>query len=159
MELLLYVAIKFTVYVVWCGIGVTLFRLQSPNTIRAALGFGLVRLLLGVALGTGLFLAAAVVKIGNWGLSHLAIYLLMYVPLRWIEWSIMGYLLQPASQSLLIAPARISSGSVVITAGHSRSMGVLWKLGGILVSHLADLPVILAAGGIGNMLPIGRFLC
>jgi hypothetical protein len=35
----------------------------------------------------------------------------------------------------------------------------LWKLGGIAVSHLADIPIILSGSGVGDMLPVGRFLC
>jgi hypothetical protein len=161
MELLAYVAVKFTAYVAWCGVGVALFRPESSNKLRAALGFGLLRLLLGIVFGVSLFLGAAVLQVGNSGLGHLAIYLLMYVPLRWVEWSIMGYLLQPDASSLLIAPARMHAGAAgSLAAGHGpRAAGVFWKLGGILVSHLADLPVILRAGGIDNMLPIGRFLC
>jgi hypothetical protein len=36
----------------------------------------------------------------------------------------------------------------------------LWRLGGIAVSHLADLPLIAGgSGGPTEMLPVGRFLC
>src|SRR5262245_6402821 len=106
MEQLIYVVVKLAAYVLWCGVGVTLFRPQASSKFASALKFGFVRLLLGVFLGVTVFLGAWMLKIGDTGLSHLAMYLLMYIPLRWVEWSIMGYLLQPGPRSLLLAPAR-----------------------------------------------------
>src|SRR5262249_15878512 len=102
---LIYIVIKFAAYALWCAVGVTLFRPQS-SWLAGALGFGTLRLFLGVFLGVALFLTVGSMHVDQWHMSHLTIYLLMYVPLRWVEWSIMGSLLQPGAQSFFIGPER-----------------------------------------------------
>lgn len=163
MVLVPYVALKMAAYIVWCGIGVYFFRPDSPAKLRQAFGFGFTRVMLGAAFGFGIFYLAATGTLHTEiaGVSHRELYFRIYVPVRWIEWSIMGYLMQQSAMSFLAAPSVLYSTGPAsfFRTPSSRFPGVLWKLGGIAISFAADLPFILAAGGIENMLPVGRFLC
>jgi len=79
------------------------------------------------------------------GLSqNVVTYLLVYVPVRWIEWAIMAMIIVPGSFPL----RRWAVG----TGANDR----LWRLGGIAISCLADIPLISSLGGV---VPVGRFLC
>jgi hypothetical protein len=160
MLFIFYVTLKLAAYIAWCRIGVGLFRPLDESKQASALKFGVVRLLLGVVFGTAVFLWVWKLNLGNWAISHIALYFLIYAPLRWIEWSIMGFLMQREAASLLIAPRKVYAASTVpMATSGPRLPGVLWKLGGILVSHVADLPIIIASGGVDYALPVGRFLC
>ena len=161
MQLVSYVALKLAAYILWCGIGVRMFRPDSPRKFSQALGFGTTRLIIGIIFGVGVFVAAPSFHFESWGTTHLQIYFKLYAPLRWVEWSIMGFLLERSAASLLVGPTvSYSTGPAsFFRTPRSRFPGVLWKLGGVAVSHAADLPLIMAAGGIENMLPFGRFLC
>ena len=155
-----YLAVKLLVYVAWCRLGVSLFRPLEPSKTSAALKFGLFRLLLGLVFGTAVFLWVWTLNVGDWKMPRTAIYFLIYAPLRWVEWSIIGFLLQREPWSLVLAPRRkYATSTMSLETAGARMPGVLWKLGGIAVSHLADLPLIVAQGGIDYVLPIGRFLC
>jgi hypothetical protein len=66
-------------------------------------------------------------------------YLLIYIPVRWIEWTIMAVMLNPSRSTF--KPA--------IT-------GVVWRIGGIAISCVADIPLIIFFGG---AIPTGRILC
>jgi hypothetical protein len=74
-------------------------------------------------------------------------YFAIYIPVRWIEWAIVAF--------ALTAPPRPRDNFLLGSGRSSR----LWRLGGIVVSHLADIPLILMAGGVTGILPVGRFLC
>ena len=76
--------------------------------------------------------------------ENLIAYLSVYVPVRWIEWTIMA---------LLILPGPISPLQGVAGGGRADR---LWRLGGIVISCLADIPLIVSLGGV---IPVGRFLC
>jgi len=142
ITLIFYVGLKFTAYASWCFFGLRL--LKDTNSVRASLGFGLVRLLLGVFFGFGIFLIG--------GMLHLEVparpvlmYLSIYAPVRYIEWAILAVLLRKGvAQAIPLNSAKTQ----------------LWIVGGIVVSHLADLPLILTNyGGTKEFLPVGRFLC
>lgn len=138
----IYVAVKFVAYFAWSYFGLRLLRGQGA--LNGALGFGFVRLCLGIAFGVGIFFAG--------GMLHLEVprhpvlmYLSIYAPVRYVEWSILCALILRrgnAGRTFSGLPAQ------------------LWVLGGIIVSHLADLPLILLSGeGANGFLPVGRFLC
>jgi hypothetical protein len=137
------VLVKFAAYSAWCYIG--LHWLQQRRSLRADLGFGFVRLLLGVFFGLGIFIIG--------GMLHLEVpahpalmYFSIYAPVRYVEWTILFYLFRSFSSTQETRP------------GFLREQG--WILGGIAVSHLADLPLILTTyEGTKGFLPIGRFLC
>jgi hypothetical protein len=82
--------------------------------------------------------------IGNGLPQNILTYVLVYVPVRWIEWSIMAALIVPGSFPFV---RRISG-----TSPRDRN----WRLGGIAISCLADIPLIVSLGGV---IPTGRFLC
>ena len=147
--LALYFAVKGAAYCGWCALGVRRFRPASAR-LPWALGLGTLRLMLGLFFGVLIFLASNLVvaglgATGAYGptLSLVLTYLAVYVPVRWIEWAIVEAILRP--------PARPFARFVL---GVDRS-GRNWRLGGAALSCAADLPVMLALGG----LPIGRFMC
>jgi len=70
-------------------------------------------------------------------------YVAVYVPIRWVEWSLIAVVIVPAARSW--------KGLLVGTGRADRS----WRLAGIVVSCAADIPFMLNVGG----LPVGRFFC
>ncbi len=143
-EFLGYVGLKLLAYIAWCYAGLALF--WTERKIRPAIGFGLLRLIVGVCFGFGVFLVG--------GMAHLEaprneflMYLEIYAPVRWLEWGIMAAILSPGERSM----------AAFLVGKHNR--GRLWRAGGIVVSILADLPILLSSRGAGEMLPVGRFLC
>ena len=150
--LLGYLAIKACAYAGWCYVGLRAFRPEGKPRLAAVLGLGILRLLLGLVFGIGIFFASAFAYAGLSEGSGAALsatatavltYLATYVPVRWIEWALIELILTPA--------ARSPGGFLLGSSSRSR----LWRLGAISVSCLADVPMILALGG----LPLGRFMC
>ena len=115
-------------------------------SLSRALGFGLLRLLLGFMFGLFIYLVGSIVysALIDAPATSLLTYLAVYVPVRWLEWSILGLLISPSARKF----------GVFWTGLNSRDR--LWRLGGVLISCVADVPMIIALGGI---LPVGRFLC
>jgi hypothetical protein len=103
------------------------------------------RLFIGVIFGVGVFIAGAMMHL-EVPRNTFVLYLEVYAPVRWIEWSIMA---------AALAPSKEWGRAFLLEATNSSRA---WRLGGILVSILADLPIILTSGAI-QMLPVGRFLC
>ncbi len=143
-EFIGYVALKVAAYIVWCYVGLGLF--WPERKIRPAVGFGVLRLIIGVLFGFSIFLIG--------GMAHLEapksdflMYLEIYAPVRWFEWGIMALILSAGERGL-----------VGFLAGKN-NRARLWRIGGIVVSILADLPILLSSRGAGEMLPVGRFLC
>jgi len=88
--------------------------------------------------------SALITRIGT-GLPENAItYLAVYVPVRWIEWSIMS--------AILNRDPKANSPWLFGWSARDR----YWRLGGIVVSCFADIPLIYSLGGI---IPTGRFMC
>jgi len=141
---LFYVGVKFVAYASWCALGLHVLGHQKPR-VGKALGTGLVRLLIGVFFGVGIFLVGGMMHL-DVPLHPWRLYFGIYAPVRWIEWSIMA---------VVLAGSNIHENFLLGSNNASR----LWRLGGIVVSHLADIPLILSAGRVTEMLPVGRFLC
>lgn len=138
---LLYLGCKFVAYCAWCGLGARLHG-HRDGLVWRGLVFGTVRLGMGAVFG--LIAIVALLNLLNVVVRNtVQLYLLVYVPVRWIEWSIMVPLLDKQGPSL--------RGLVVGRAPASAT----WRLGGIAISCLADIPMMVGAGG----LPIGRFMC
>lgn len=143
-EFIGYVVLKFLAYVMWCYAGVGLLRYE--RTFRSALGFGALRLMIGVLFGIAVFFIGGMAHLDA-PKSDFLLYLEIYVPVRWFEWGIVA----------LFLSARDRGVSALLLGNSDRSR--LWRAGGILVSILADLPILLSSRGAGEMLPVGRFLC
>jgi len=143
---LLYFGSKFLAYSVWCYFGLYKFRPQQKPALLGALAFGFLRLFLGFFFGVLIFLlSSSLMSALGSGLSqNIASYLIVYVPVRWIEWTIMAMVIVPGSFPL----SRWAAGS----GANDR----LWRFGGIAISCLADIPLIASLGGV---VPVGRFLC
>lgn len=148
LQLIVYVAVKFLAYCTWCALGVRWLDPQGRSIVRSGLLFGFLRLLLGVVAGVSIFLLGGMMHWSAWNNLVLQ-YLTVYVPVRWFEWGLMELLIvRNQSHGPLLS---------LLAGGDAKSR--LWRLGGIVVSHVADLPLILGGGGVHDMLPVGRFLC
>lgn len=139
---LFYVVVKYAAYASWCYAGLS--WLMRRNSFRAGMGFGLVRLLLGVFFGVGIFIVGGMLHLNVPG-HPVLMYFSIYAPVRYVEWTILLLLMR----SLNRTPAP--------SAWWKQQA---WILGGIAISHLADLPLILTSSdGAKDFLPVGRFLC
>ena len=142
----LYVLIKLTAYCFWCYVGFRLLRPEDP-ALAKAMAFGTIRLFFGFFFGVCIFFLSLswAYIFGTTGLpQNILAYLFAYVPVRWIEWSIMALLISPALRS--------ARGWLVGCEGRDR----WWRVGGIVISCVADIPFIAAFNG---PIPTGRFLC
>ena len=73
-----------------------------------------------------------------------AAYVSVYAPVRVVEWLIVYAILRR---------------SPLQQRASSTSLAASWIFGGILVSFLADIPMLLTYEGSQQFLPVGRFLC
>jgi hypothetical protein len=146
MGALLYLGVKFVAYSIWSYFGLYKFRSEQKPSATRAVAYGFLRLFLGFFFGVLIFLlSSSLMSALGSGLSqNVVTYLLVYVPVRWIEWTIMAMILVPGWFPL--------SRWVIGTGRNDRS----WRLGGIAISCLADIPLIASLGGV---VPVGRFLC
>jgi len=142
---LLYIVVKLLAYCIWCYVGLRLFQPAARLLPAKALGFGVLRLFMGFFFGiTIYFLCSVSLSILGLGQQqNIVTYLLVYVPVRWIEWSIMSAIL------------RRQTGNLPWLFGEN-PRDRYWRLGGIVISCLADIPLIYSLGGV---IPTGRFMC
>ncbi len=145
MYLALYGVIKIAAYTAVCLGGLRYVHQCQGTVLLPAVGLGLLRAAMGLVFGVGIFFASASVFAGAGGgmEGQVLAYLIVYVPTRWIEWSLIALMIAPGARSL--------RGFLL---GSSRT-DRLWRASGIAVSCAADVPVLLAVGG----LPLGRFMC
>ena len=141
-----YFVAKFVAYCVWRYVGVRLFRSGDRFAIPRALGLGTLRLLMGVFFGYLIFalITALFTSLTPSFAANVITYLIVYVPVRWLEWAIMA---------TLILPGPVYFAEWFTGAGRKDR---LWRLGGIVISCLADIPLIASLGGV---IPVGRFFC
>lgn len=152
-----YILAKFVAYTLWCALGIqflwsaerdanaqlatasrtTFGKTTFGNKWLLASGYGLLRLLMGVCFGIVIWILGSLVAASIMNAPHpdVIVYFAVYVPVRWVEWTILDWLM-----------ARKAAVGI----------GYKWRLGGIAISCLADLPVIAAMGW---ELPLGRFFC
>ena len=145
MDILLlptYVLLKYLAYSAWCYLG--LRWLRDQKSALAGMGYGSVRLGLGILFGVGIFLVGGMLHLSSPAHPWL-LYFSIYAPVRYIEWSILATLLGTRG------------GNVFRIADRKTQR---WIIGGIVISHLADLPMIVfSMHGPMEFLPVGRFLC
>lgn len=137
----LYPLIKGMAYMAWCGFGARLHDHKDRLWLKGFV-YGLIRFAMGIFLG--LFLIVWLVNLLSKGINNgFSLYLGVYVPVRWLEWSLMATLMDVGHRSLKNCCIGLTDASR------------LWRLGGIVISCLADVPMMVAIEG----LPIGRFFC
>ena len=142
----LYLVIKLLAYCVWCFVGLRMFQPAAKLLPARAIGFGVLRLFMGFFFGIAIYFlgSLSLTLLGSGLPQNVITYVLVYVPVRWIEWSIMSAILA----------AGVARNSAWFIGWNARDR--YWRLGGILISCLADIPLIASLGG---LLPTGRFLC
>jgi len=142
----LYLVVKLIAYCIWCYVGLRLFQSEAKLLPARALGFGVLRLFMGFFFGVVIYLFSgfALSILGSGLPQNIVAYLAVYVPIRWIEWSIMTAILYRGTTR----PYRWFFGE--------KSRDRYWRFGGILISCLADIPLIASLGGV---IPTGRFMC
>ncbi|MCI0487394.1 MAG: hypothetical protein L0229_12440 [Blastocatellia bacterium] len=134
MELVLYILIKYAAYTLWCYLGVAVLKPVLKNRLGRAFGYGLIRLLMGIFFGIAIFFAA--LMLSNATRNSILTYLVVYVPVRFIEWLIMAF---------------------IIGKGSMKPKPYLWIGGGIVISCLADIPLGILSGD--GVVPVGRPFC
>ena len=132
MPTLFYVAVKLFSYVAWCWVGLWIWQSASSGIIKA-IGLGMVRLVIGVSFGVGIFLLLPVQPE-----NLLWKYVAIYAPVRMLEWLLMVFIFGPKLDA------------------HTAPKSVLWCAGGILVSFVADFA---SPEGVAGHFCIGRCLC
>ena len=132
MQYVIYVLIKLAFYTAWCWVGLRLWRPDSTRW-RKATAFGVLRLAIGVFFGVTIFIAVPTDRS-----DVLWKYLAIYTPVRMLEWLILGWILRRKSENK----------SVLFT--------LLWCLGGIVVSFVADFA---SPEGVAGHFCVGRCLC
>lgn len=130
---LVYLVVKAICYIAWCGLGAKIHGHTDRITLKAFV-YGFVRLAIGVILG-----AFAIARLSAWLgevlQNPLAVYGIAYVPVRWVEWSLMAFIMDREHQTV--------SNFLVGETWRSR----LWRLGGIAISCLADIPLLIEFHG------------
>ncbi len=142
----LYLVVKLLAYCVWCFVGLRMFQPAAKLLPARAIGFGVLRLFMGFFFGIAIYFlgSLSLTLLGSGLQQNIITYVLVYVPVRWLEWSIMSAILA----------ACVAHISPWFLGWNPRDR--YWRLGGILISCLADIPLIASLGG---LLPTGRFLC
>ena len=137
MSLLFYGVVKYIVYSIWCYAGL---RFISPTsaTLRQSTKFGAIRWLLGLFFGLSVFFLVGSISKDDALLN----YIIIYTPLRLVEWGIMAFLL------IKYAKWQIHPNKKWII--------VSWIFIGILISFLSDL---VSPEGLNGKFCIGRCLC
>lgn len=140
-----YLFLKFCAYAFWCYRGIERFQPGTRSAAAAALRLGALRSFLGLGFGFLIWFGALLVvfELSPSTLGQAVAYSVVYVPIRWIEWSVILI--------IILSPARTIKGFFVGLGKDDR----LWRVGGVAISCLADVPLIAAVGG----LPVGRFMC
>jgi len=146
MGALLYFGGKFLAYSAWCYFGLRVFRPENSRVVGRSVLYGTIRLSVGLFFGILIYLlsSALITSLAPGLPQNVIAYLCVYLPVRWIEWTIMA---------LLILPGPIPPLQGIAGSGRADR---LWRLGGIAISCLADIPLIVSLGGV---IPVGRFLC
>jgi hypothetical protein len=147
-----YFVVKGLAYAAWMYVGLRALGRSGPPLALLAVGLGVLRLLMGLGFGVLIWLGGSAVYQGVREaasdlpdvIASIATYAAVYVPVRWIEWGIFELGLNRDSRSL----------RDFLLGGRPGTRR--WRLGGIAISCLADIPVIVSLGGV---IPVGRFMC
>ena len=138
-EWTLYIAAKFAAYAAWSALGLAFLSAPRPAPARLAfesLGFGLMRLLLGMGFGFLVFLFSSALPIHGTGTDYVAI----YAPVRVIEWGILLRMMRRGPNAAVFGDRR----------------AWIWIVLGIAVSFAVDA---LSPIPMHERFCIGRCLC
>ena len=127
-----YVLIKLACYVGWCWVGLLLWRPSAVSWGKAT-GLGILRLAIGVVFGVAIFMIVSAQRE-----NVLSKYLEIYAPVRLLEWLILAWIIRRPSLNKKVSTA------------------LLWCMGGIVVSFVADFA---SPEGVAGHFCIGRCLC
>jgi hypothetical protein len=114
MKLTLYLALKLVGYVAWSNVGV-----RGRNRFQLGVMWGAMRLLIGLA--AGLAVRVATYSMTYRHLHSLPPYFAIFVPLSALEWLMINRLMHREPMT---------------------SRDVAWIAGGVVVSLIADLPIV-----------------
>lgn len=128
LPVLLYAVAKYAAYAGWCAL---LPREGNAGWWRRPAGLGLLRLLVGIAVGGLVALAGAHLSFAS---RNPLPFLALLLPIRWLEWNLVATF----ASGLPLLPQFVLAGP----SGRAR----LWSLGGILVSFGTDVLAVLALG-------------
>jgi len=135
--LLLYAVVKFVAYSGWCYLGLSLIY-PGAARVTFAMKLGALRWLLGLLFGI-----AAFMFMGSISSDAVAkTYVLLYTPLRAIEWTIMVIFIWRTTRVERLVP--------------SYRLVALWIAGGMLLSFVTDLA---SPEGLSGKFCVGRCLC
>jgi hypothetical protein len=132
MQYVIYILIKLAFYTAWCWLGLRLWQPDSTRW-RKATAFGILRLAIGIFFGVTIFFA-----IPTQPDNVLWKYLTIYTPVRMVEWLIVAWILRRTSTN------------------KSVPLILLWSVGGIVVSFVADFA---SPEGVAGHFCVGRCLC
>jgi hypothetical protein len=132
MQYVIYILIKLAFYTAWCWLGLRLWQPDSTRW-RKATAFGILRLAIGIFFGVAIFFA-----IPTQPDNVLWKYLTIYTPVRMVEWLIVAWILRRTSTN------------------KSVPLILLWSVGGIVVSFVADFA---SPEGVAGHFCVGRCLC
>ena len=132
MQYAIYILIKLAFYTAWCWLGLRLWQ-PDGSRWRKATAFGILRLAIGIFFGVAIFFAIAAQPD-----NVLWKYLTIYTPVRMVEWLIVAWILRRTSTN------------------KSVTLILLWSVGGIIVSFVADFA---SPEGVAGHFCVGRCLC
>ncbi len=137
-----FLLVKLLLYVGWCYLACARLGFPVNRKGGVAIMLGLTRIGIGILIGSHLILlsmqeAQAVFD------NQLLTYLVVFPPIRFLEWALILVILH-----VMYLRKRIS---VYVNFAYK----IVWVLGGVIVSCLADIPILILSEG----LPIGRLFC
>lgn len=96
-----YFGTKCLAYMARSFFGLRLLRPLLGDRIPRALALGFIRLLMGFGFGLAIWIISTAVyeHLQNFPARSVFTYVLVYVPVRWIEWSILQFLFDPPAHS------------------------------------------------------------
>ncbi len=145
----LYLPLKLVVYALVARYGLRSFQplhqrpwvlASAVSVVRALVGFGIAIPIAGAS-----YWLQSVYDFSRYGEVgfYLLAYVIFYLPLRWVAWSIVAPLVNPTTRSLR---------AVLLCSGGNDAK---WRAVGVLASCSVDLLLVAITGTV----PIGKFFC
>jgi len=141
----IYLPLKFLAYLGVVLLGARIFKFAPDESIAWCLLVAAGRMLIGLALGIPIYIASTVLQqvIPQFDGQLVLVYVLVYVPARWVAWSLTAPMLNPLVRGF---------GALVSGVGRR---DLQWRWLGVAVSCSLDVIMIAAFG----QFPVGKFFC